>query len=546
MPRDPVRLRLNAPGGIANLPHANPDRGTIQEGIRGGTRFWWIAGSFAIIALLVHFLTNGRYGYFRDELYFIACAKRLAWGYVDFAPLSALLLRMELFLLGDSLFAIRFLPALAHALVILLTGLIARELGGRAWAIALGCAATLGAAVYLANGNVYSMNLFEPLFWMGCVYLLLRIIHGGSPKTWLVIGLLAGLGFQNKHSIVFFGAALVAGLLLTPHRRQLAQPWIWLGGGLALLVVLPNLLWQVQHDWPTPELLRNVARSSKNVVLSPVDFVVQQILIMNPATLPLWLAGLVWLLVGRTGPTGERTAPYRVLGFTYLLALAIFILMKGKHYYLAPVYPMLFAAGGVAWERLFASRLRWLRPALVGVMLSSAAVLAPMVIPVLPPAQLVDYMRKIGFEPPRTETAHTATLPQLYADQFGWEEMTRSVAQAFARLSPGDQRRVGIFTQNYGEAGAIDFFGRRHGLPPALSGHQNYFLWGPRGFDGSVMLVINRPGNEDPTNWDSVEDLGPIESSPWAMPFEQRRHLFLCRGLKLPLDQAWPEVKEWL
>ena len=199
--------------------------------------------SFGAIALLIHLLTNSRYGYFRDELYYIACARHLDWGYVDMAPLSALPLRLELSLFGQSLFALRLFPAIAGALTVVLTGLIARELGGRSWAIALACAASLSALVYLGLGNFYSMNVFEPLFWMGCVYLLVRIVNGASPRLWLWFGVIAGLGLENKHSLVFFGVSVVVGLLLTRERRHFAQRWIWLGGVIAVALASPNLLW---------------------------------------------------------------------------------------------------------------------------------------------------------------------------------------------------------------------------------------------------------------------------------------------------------------
>lgn len=495
--------------------------------------------AFALATLAFHLLTNGRYGYFRDELYFIACSRHLAWGYVDMAPLSALLLRIEMSLFGDSLFALRLFSALAGAATVALTGAIAREMGGRVWAVALSCAASMSAPVYLAIGNFYSLNVFEPLFWMSCVYCLIRIINGASPRWWLWFGLLAGLGIENKHSMAFFAAGLALAILLTPERRHLARPWIWLGLGLAFVLVLPNLLWQIRHDWATLELLRNVAHSNKNVVLSPAAFIGQQILIMNPATAVLWLGGLVWLLASWEGRR------HRVLGIAYLLTLAEFIIMHGKHYYLAPVYPMLFAAGGIATERLFAVRWRWLKPALAAVMIGIAALVAPTVVPLLSPEKLVAYMKMIHFEPPRTETAHNAALPQLFADQFGWEEMVRSVARAYVALSPEEQKRVAIFCQNYGQAGAIDFFGPKYGLPPAVSGHQNYFLWGPRDYTGELVLVIDRPDGEESEQFGSVEDLGPIGTSPWAMPHEQRQHILLCRDLKGSLPALWPHLKEW-
>src|SRR5215472_9835687 len=309
--------------------------------------------SFSAIALLVHALTNGRYGYFRDELYYIACGRHLAFGYVDQPPLSILLLQLSQMLLGDSLFAIRFLPALAGAAIVALTGIIARELGGRAWAIALACAGSLCALFNLAVGNFFSMNAFEPLFWMGSVHLIVRIINGGSPMLWLWLGVLLGLGLENKHSAAFFAAAILVGLLLTPERRQFAQKYIWLGGAIATAIALPNILWQAQHHWPTYELLSNIAHSNKNVALSPAQFIGQQPVFMNPGTLPLWLFGLIWLFGSRDGRR------YMVLGIIYLIMLAEFIILHGKSYYLAPAYPMLFAAGGVAVERVFANRLKW-------------------------------------------------------------------------------------------------------------------------------------------------------------------------------------------
>jgi hypothetical protein len=495
---------------------------------------------FSVLTLLVHLLTNGHYGYFRDELYYIACARHLDLGYVDQPPLSILLLRLSQLLLGDSLFAIRLLPALAGAAIVALTGIIAREIGGRAWAIALACAGSLCALFNLAVGNFFSMNAFEPLFWMGAIYLLVRIINGGSPTLWLWFGVLLGIGIENKHSTIFFGFGIFVALLLTPERRHFAEKFIWLGGVIAFAIALPNILWQALHHWPTYELLSNIAHSNKNVALSPAQFVAQQINFMNPATLPLWLGGLVWLFGSRAGRR------YCAIGIIYVVTLAEFIILHGKSYYLAPAYPMLFAAGGVAIERVFAARLTWLKPILLATILMAGALFAPVIVPILPPDKLVAYMQAIHFEPPRTETSHTAILPQVFADQFGWEQMVGSVAHVYHHLRPEDEKRAAIFCENYGEAGAIDFFGPKLGLPPAISGHQNYFLWGPRDWTGEVMLVLDTNDNDERELFASVEDLGQVVSSPWAMPFERRRHIYLCRDLKMSVREFWPHVKNWL
>jgi len=495
---------------------------------------------FSAAALLVHILTNGRYSYFRDELYYIVCGQHLAFGYVDQPPLSILLLRLSQVLLGSSLFAIRLLPALAGAATVAITGLIARELGGRAWAIALACAGSLCAMFNLAVGNFFSMNAFEPLFWMGCVYLLVRIINGGSHSLWLWFGVLLGLGLENKHSTAFLAAGIFIALLLTPERRHFAEKWIWFGGLIAFAVALPNVLWQAQHHWPTYELLSNIARSDKNVALAPALFIVQQIVFMNPGTLPLWLAGLCWVFGSRDGRR------YMALGIIYVVLLGEFIILHGKSYYLAPAYPMLFAAGGVAVERVFANRLRWLKPGLLVLIIAAGALLAPLVVPILPPGKLIAYMQTIGLQLPRTETSHTAPLPQIFADQFGWQEMVASVGHVYNHLRPEDKKRAAIFCQNYGEAGAIDFFGPQFGLPPAISGHQNYFLWGPRDWTGEVALVLDTRDDNEREQFASVEDLGQIVSSPWAMPFERRMHIYLCHDLKANVREFWPQVKKWL
>jgi dolichyl-phosphate-mannose-protein mannosyltransferase len=495
---------------------------------------------FSAVALLAHLLTNGRYGYFRDELYYIACARHLDFGYVDQPPLSILLLRLSQMLFGDSLFSIRLLPALAGAATVALTGAIAYELGGRGWAVALACAASLCALFNLAVGNFFSMNAFEPLLWMGCIYLVVRVINGGSPKLWLWLGALLGLGLENKHSTVFFAAGIFAALLLAPERRHFAQKWIWLGGLIAFAIALPNIFWQAQHHWPTYELLTNIAHSNKNVPLSPAQFIAEQVVFMDPGTLPLWLAGLFWLFASREGRR------YRALGIIYLVTLAEFIVLHGKSYYLAPAYPMLFAAGGVAAERVCAARVKWLKPALLGMVLLTGASFAPLALPILPPDKLIAYMRAIHLQPPRTETSHTAALPQVFADQFGWEQMVGSVAHVYHHLRPEDEKRAAIFCQNYGEAGAIDFFGPKLGLPPAISGHQNYFLWGPRDWTGEVVLVLDTNDEDEREQFASVEDLGQIVSSPWAMPFERRMHIFLCHDLKASVREFWPRVKKWL
>jgi hypothetical protein len=349
-----------------------------------------------------------------------------------------------------------------------------------------------------------------------------------------------GLGLDNKHSTVFFAVGIFIALLLTPERRHFARRWIWFGGLIAFAIALPNVVWEARHHWPTYELLSNIAHSNKNVPLSPAQFIGQQIIFTNPGTFPLWVAGLLWLFASRDGRR------YRAIAIAYLVTLVEFIALNGKSYYLAPAYPMLFAAGSVAIDRAFAARLAWLKLAALTLVLVTGALFAPTVLPLFQPDRLIAYTRAIHLEPPRTETSHTAPLPQLFADQFGWEEMVGSVAHVYHHLRPEDAKRAAIFCQNYGEAGAIDFFGPKLGLPAAISGHQNYFLWGPRHWTGEVALVLDTDAEDERKLFASVDDLGQIVSSPWAMPFERRMHIYLCRELKGSVSETWPRLKNWL
>ena len=500
---------------------------------------WAIAALLAFAGMLIHLLTNSRYGYFRDELYFLACADHLAWGYVDLAPLIALIAKTSRVLLGDSLQAIRFLPSLAGAVKILLTGMIAAELGARRFGTMLACLCALIAPIFLAIDGLLSMNAFEPVFWMGCVYLLILVIQRDDPRLLIGFGVLAGLGLENKHSTLFFGFAMVCGLLLSPARRLCASRYMWIAAALALALFLPNMIWQHQHHWPTLEDLANVKRMHKNVELPPLRFLGAQILMLNPVTALVWLPGLWWLLRDR------QAKPFRALGFAYVVFLALMMFLKGKDYYLAPFYPMLFAAGGVFWQQLLDARprahfLKWAFPLVIA---ASGAVIAPVVLPILPVESLVRYQDALGIHPPRAEVHHTGVLPQHFGDQFGWKEMVAAVSAVFHALPPAEQSRAVIYAGNYGEAGAIDFFGPKLGLPKAISAHQNYFFWGPRDSTGDVVILLqsDRRGAEE--HCASVTD-GPTLNHPYAMG-EEHYTILICRGLNSTFRELWPQLKHW-
>jgi hypothetical protein len=493
-----------------------------------------LVAALAALKLLLHLYAGRYYGYFVDELYNLALARHLAWGYVDVAPMIALIGRIELTVFGSSLSAIRLAPALAGAGLVLLTGAIARELGGRRFAQGLAALCVLLAPGILALDHFLNVNAFEPLCWMGCALLLIRIVNTGDEKLWLWFGLLAGVGLETKHSMLIFGFALVAGLVLTPQRKHLFSRWLLLGGLLAFLLFLPNLLWNIQHHFPFLELQENIRRDGRNVSLSLASFFGEETLAMLPLSAPIWIAGLWGLLRGR----------YRALAFAWAIAAALILAMNPRTYYLFPAFPMLFAAGAVQFEAWLARpRLAWIKPAWCALMVLMGALLAPTIIPLLPPETYIRYAKATHLEQPRVENHRLGPLPQLFADQFGWEDMAAAVARVYNSLPADIRPRTAIFGQNYGQAGAIDLFGPKYGLPPAISGHQNYFLWGPRGASGESMIVMAGSQPDLESKFASVRRVAHV-GHPYAMPYEHF-DIFYCQGLKLSLADAWPKVKNW-
>jgi 4-amino-4-deoxy-L-arabinose transferase-like glycosyltransferase len=491
---------------------------------------------FALATLLLHFLVNGRYGYWVDELYFMACGEHLAWGYVDQPPLIAVIAAASRSLLGDSLFAIRFFPAVAAAATVLLTGMMARELGGGRFARSLAAVTVIVGPIYLGFGNLLTMNAFEPFLWVLCAYLTVRILKTNEHRRWLLVGCVCGIGLLNKYSMAFFGFGLVVGLLLTPQRVLLRDRWIWLAGGLAFLIFLPHVMWEATNGFPSVELLRN-AKLYQHTTVSPLEFIWGQILIVHPLTLPVWLAGVYFYL------GSEQGRPYRLLGWTSVAIFGLFMLLQAKTYYPAPLYPMLFAAGAVAIERYTAPRRRrWVRVASVVVLLAGGALTAPYALPVLPIEQLVAYMRTVSIREVRPERRKVGVLPQIFADMLGWENFVAHVGEAYKSLPPEERGECAILASDYGKAGAVDFFGGAYGLPKALSGHQNYYLWGPRNYSGALVLALGFSGDDLRQVFNEVTQ-ADVVTCEHCMPDNQEIPIFVARGLKMPLSVFWPQLK---
>jgi len=489
-------------------------------------------------------LSIERYGIFRDELYYLACTDRPAWGYVDLPPLSIAVLRGWRAVFGDGVVAIRIPVVLCSAAWLALVLKLTAELGGRAGAQAIAGTGALFAPLLLGTRRFYSMNALDHLLWAAALLLLVRSLRRERLAEWIGLGVVVGLGLLNKYSMGFLAAAVAVGVVLTSHRRVLATKGPWIAAAIALALFAPHLAWEQAHDWPSLEFMRNAAER-KNAAVSPSAFVGRQLLELGPLNALVWVAGLGWLLAG-----GARM---RVLAIAYLLLLVFFATRNAKPYYLGASYPVLFAAGGVFWERRLRGPRgrRWGTPALVGALAASGLALVPFALPVLPVERFVAYQAALGLEPHAEERNELGALPQGYADMFGWRELADLVDRAWGRLSDEERARCVIYLRNYGEAGAVDYFGRERGWSPALCAHNSYWTWGPGDLPGDVAIIVGNSRDLAEARadleglFDAVELVGMLEH-PYAMPFENGRHVFLCRGFHTSFQAIWDGEKTFL
>ena len=486
-------------------------------------RVLWL--TLALLTFAIHLAALTRYGWFRDEFYYLVCARHLAWGYVDHPPLSIAILALIRALAGESLVAIRVAAALATSASVFLTARLAARLGGMRFAQTLAGMGAMLAPIFLGMGRFYSMNAFDLLLWTAAASALADVIRDGAWRRWAWLGVVMGLGLLNKISMLWFGLGLAIGLLLTPHGRRLIRPWTFLAGAIALAMFLPHLIWQARHGWPTLEFMRN-ATSHKMLAVSAADFLLVQLQVMGYANLAVYLPGLFYALFARSA------RPWRIFAVLFL-AVAALLIGSGtsRANYLTVAYPPLFALGGLAWERGTAVRARWVREALLA--------------PSLPIETFLRYQAAMGQRPSTEERKRIGPLPQHYADMFGWPELAAEVAKAAARLTPEERAHAVVFGQNYGEAGAIDVLGPKLGLPPAVSGHNNYYLWGPGGWDGKAMIIIGGDDADNARFFDSVERVG-VWDHPYAMPYERGLEISIGRGFKGSPAEVWPKLKHFV
>jgi hypothetical protein len=501
----------------------------IADAIRQDPIVWAFAALLGVACLAL----AGRYDTFRNELYFIVCGRHPAFGYVDLPPLVALIAAATQ-LFGDHTWLLR-VPAIAATVALIpLTAVFARTLGGNRSAAWMAGVAVGFAPVLVAFATTLETSTFEPITWTACAYLLARAVIKDDHRALLWAGVIAGVALEAKYGIGIWLIALAIGTVATTARRIVSRRELWYGALACLLIGAPSLIWQALHGWPFFVMI-HYATTKKNLTGGPLRFEIGQILAMNFVLAPLWIAGVVAPFVS------ARLRNARFLAIAFVAATVLVIASHGKDYYLTPAYPTMFAAGAVACEGVR----RWLRVAWFAGAAALLLPVVPVILPILDPPALARYLDATKLRPrPNELTAIGAPLTQIFSDELGWRQMEQQVAAVYRSLPPEDRARAAIMTIDYGEAAAIDVYGRADGLPPALCGQAQYFLWGTHGYDGSVVIDVN--GNLE--RWQQICDKAEIAGTigaPYVMPYENERPIILCHGMRRPLPEIWDSFRRY-
>jgi 4-amino-4-deoxy-L-arabinose transferase-like glycosyltransferase len=505
--------------GLA-APTAPPD---LQAPGRPAFARWPVLGTAAAFVAL-ELAVAARYGFHRDELYFLACARHMAWGYVDQPPFVPAVAWLTTHVVGTTVVGLRLLPALAGGTTVVLTGCMARELGGGRRAQSLAALAAATSPQVLAACHLLSTAAFDIFFWAVITFLLLRLIRTRDERLWLALGLAVGLGLLNKLNVAFLVAAIVFGLLVGRRGRLLLSPWAGAGAGIALVLWAPDVVWNAEHHWAALAMLRSLHQENGGTG-AVLGFVPSQLLVVGPALIVFWLAGLRRLLRSETG---------RPLALAYLFLLVVFTLSGAKAYYLAGMYFVLFAGGGV-WAE---DRLRRREPpgrlrGWIALMVAGAVLALPLTLPVLPESAL-------------PAGSWEGTINKDLSATVGWPNFVQQVAGVASTLPPGQRADLVLFTGDYGAAGAIDLYGPRYGLPHAISGHNGYWWWGPAGArDGATTIAVSLSRSYLLTIFRQVTPAGTVTTPGGVWTEERGDPIFICRGQKEGWTAAWPAARHY-
>ena len=492
----------------------------------------WVA---AALALAVHLLPQPGYGFHRDELLYLAMGEHLEPFRMGFPPMIAALAQLARALPLELLTAIRLLPALAVAGLVLVAAATCRALGGSRGAQGWTALTVAVAPLFLRAATLFQPVVFEQLWWSLAVLALARLLAGGDRRWWLGVGAAVGAGALTKFSVAFLGAGIAAAVLLTPLRAELRTRWPWLALALAAGLAAPSVAGQVTRGWPFLAQMRALQAHQLDQ-MDRRDFVTGQFLMLGPGA-PLWLAGLVALLLARA------LRPFRALGILALTVIMLLLLGGGKAYYFGPLHPLLLAAAAtvlVPW--LERPGHRWAYAGAVGFLLLGGVLLLPLGVPLLPPERMAGYAAALGQgRTTQTNYGTTLALPQDFADMTGWPEQVAAVAAVFHALPAEEQSRAMILANNYGRAGALALFGPAQGLPYPVSRHGDFYFWGTGARDGAVTIIVGGTPEQWREYWDEVT-LAARATNRWGVDEEQDVPIFVCRRPRVDLPALFRQL----
>ena len=487
--------------------------------------------TISIINLLIYILTTGftSYGLFRDEYYYLACANRLDLGYVDHPPFSIWVLAFWKSLFGDSMFVIRIVPAIVSSVIVFMIGLFTVRLGGSKVTVIISTVAFMLSPIFLGMNTIYSMNVFDFLFWISSAYIFLWIIQSENKKLWLLLGVVIGLGLLNKTSMIWLSAGIFAGTVFTPLRKDLKTKYPYLAAIIALLIFSPYIIWNITHDFAHLEFMRNAA-SRKYGGLNPVSFILEQILILNPLSIFIWLPGIIFYFINNKGKQ------FRAVAFIWLTTFVIlFINWHSKGEYIAAAYQLLFAGGAVMLE-IWSKKRSWLKYAVAIPVVVFGILFAPFVRPLLQPEAFINYQSGMGLEPLSNEGHELVELPQFYSDMFGWEDLAKNVSKVYLSLPQEERKKTVVYCSNYGKAGAIEYYKEKYPLPDVICPHNSYWYWWTDTQKYTTVIIIGGELEEHLEALEEVYEAG-FHQTKFAMPYENNQRIFVGKKLKISIDE---------
>ncbi len=489
------------------------------------------------------------YGYFIDEFYYIAQALRPAFGYVDNPPLAPLILTIFQFVFGTSLLAIRILPALAGSASVFYTGILTKEIGGGRFAQCLAACAMATSPMIVAFGGFYSMNAYEPLLAIALMFFAVKMIKENNSKRWIPLGIIMGLGMMNKHTFALFIVAIVFSLFIAGKWKLILNKWFAIGSLFAFIIFLPNVIWQILNNYPSLEFYKNIS-SYKNVFTPPLKFFWGQLIGMSPSTFPVWLAGIIFLLFSK------RTKEFRFLVILFI-SLFLFMMLSGtsRSDRMSFAYPAVFAGGALFFESFILKyNLRWFKSVLIVFLYTGLAIALPVILPYFNYEEVSAYTKFIGLNT-EIERGNKPSIPQILADRIGWKEKFNLVLSAYQSLNDKEKKKTIIAAGNYGQAGAIELYGKKYNFPPIISGHNNYYLWSKEKLDlwskenlhGGIVLQLGQDKDLNGIKqcFENVEEYPGEFTNPYVTSHEDNLKVFICRKPKMPYSEMLEKAKDY-